>query len=92
MKFSELKEQVQLGVNASELINFEYVPLMSQKIIIDNIKSICLKEDNNGILSIDYVFKNLFTLLYVSVNFTNIEFEELYDEEYNLNSNFAFEN
>jgi len=91
MKFNELKEQIQLGVNVSELINFEYVPLMSQKIIIDNIKSICLKEDNNGILSIDYVFKNLFTLLYVSVNFTNIEFEELYDEEYNLNSNFAFE-
>ena len=91
MKFNELKEQIKSGVNLSELINFEYVPIMSQKLMIDNIKSICLKEDNNSLLNIDYVFKNLFTLLYVSVNFTNIEFDELYDEEYNINTELAFE-
>jgi len=91
MKFNELKEQIQLGVEVSELINFEFVSLMSQKIMVDNIKSICLKEDINGLLKVDYIFKRLFKLLYVVVNYTDIEIEDLYDEEYNLNSDLAFE-
>lgn len=90
MNFKEFKEQIQLGIKISELIKFKYVPLMSQQIMIENIKSICLKEDNN-LKKIDYMFKDLFTLLYVSVNYTDLEFDNLYDDEYNINFNIALD-
>ena len=41
MKFSELKEQIQLGVNVYEIVNFNYVSLVSQQIMVENIKLIC---------------------------------------------------
>ena len=91
MKFNELKEQIQAGVNVYEIVNFNYVSLVSQQIMVENIKLICLKEDEHGFLKIDFMLKDLFKLLNILVNYSDIEFEGLYDQEFNINSTFAIE-
>jgi len=91
MKFIELKEKVQSGENISNLITLSYVSLVSKKNMVDNIVKICLNRDENNFLKIDYIIKNLFESLYILVNYTNIEFEGLYDAENNIDSVLAIE-
>lgn len=91
MKFNELKEQIILGANMSEFITFEYVSLASQKNMVDNVMAICVNKDENGFTKIDYTFKNLFESLYILANYTDIEFEGLYDVENNIDSVLAIE-
>lgn len=90
MKFNELKAQLQSGVNLSKLINIEYVPLISQKTMKNNIKGICLIKDND-FLRIDYTIRHLFELLDILSSYTDIEFEGLYTEDKNINSELAIE-
>jgi len=93
MKFNELKKQIQSGekINLTELIKFNYVPLASQQNMVDNIIAICLNKDENGFTKIDYTLKNLFESLYIIANYTDIEFEDLYDAENNIDSALAVE-
>jgi len=91
MKFNEIKEQVQSGVNVSDLIiKFEYVTLASQKSMVDSIKGICIKQEY-GFSKIDYAIKNLFELLHVISNFTDIELENLYNDNDNIDSTIAID-
>jgi len=91
MKFNELKEQILSGINMSDLINFEYAPIASQKNMVDNIVAISLNKDENGFTKIDYTLKTLFESLYIMANYTDIEFEGLYDLENNIDSVLAIE-
>lgn len=92
MEYNELKKQVFSGANLSELINFnKYVSLVSKKNMVDNIMAICIINDSDGFLRIDYTLKNLFKSLYILVNYTDIELDGLYDTENNINSLLAIE-
>jgi len=92
MKFKDLKEQIQSGnTNFISLINFNYVPLASQQNIVDNIIAICLNKDENGFIKVDFTLKSLFKSLYLLANYTDIEFEDLYDAENNIDSVLAIE-
>jgi len=93
MKFTALKEKIQSGekVNLTEIIKFNYVPLVSQQNMVDNIIAISVNKDENGFAKIDYTLKNLFETLYVLVNYTDIEFNGLYDTENNIDSYLAVE-
>lgn len=66
-----------------------YIPLIQKKNIIENIINISFVEEN-GIYKIDYVMKELFTILGVFINYTNKEIPELYIDK-NLNIEKAFE-
>lgn len=91
MKFNELKEQILSDASLSELIKFKYVSLVSQKNMVDNIMAICLINDDNGFMKINYTLKNLFKSLYILTNYADIEFDELYDINNNINSLLAIE-
>jgi len=92
MKFNELKEQIELGnTNLPTLIKFNYVPLVSQQNMIDNIILISLNKDESGFMKVDYTLKKLFTTLYILANFADIEFEGLTDVESNIDSVLALE-
>lgn len=90
MKFNELKEQLQSGIKLPKLINCKYVPLVSQKTMMNNIKGICFIKDND-LLRVDYTMKHLFEVLDILSNYTDIVFEGLYTEDKNINSELAIE-
>lgn len=90
MNFNEIKEQVQSGAKLLDIIEFNYVTLASQKSMVDSIKGICIKQEY-GFSKIDYAIKNLFELLHVVANFTNIELENLYNDNDNIDSTIAID-
>jgi len=91
MKFNDIKEQLQTGKVLSELIKFPYVSLASRKNMVDNVMAISLNKDENGFMKIDYTLKSLFESLYIMANYTDIEFDGLYDLENNIDSVLAIE-
>jgi len=92
MKFDELAKQIELGIDPRKLIEFKYVNLVDQRRIINEIKSACLiVDDNSKLTKIDFVLKDLFTLLYITMNYTNIEIKELLFIDENINTRFALE-
>lgn len=91
MEFNELKSQIELGVDPKKLFEFKNVGLIEQKKIINMVKSACLIETDNGFTKVDFVLKDMFTLLYIVINYTNIEIEESLYINDNINTVFAIE-
>ena len=91
MKFDELVKQIQLGIEPKKLLEFKYVNLIEQRRILNEVKSACLIADNNGFLKVDFILKDLFTLLYIVMNYSNIEIKELLFNDENINTRYALE-
>jgi hypothetical protein len=81
MKFQEFKEKVLAGEKFENLIKIKHIGLATQKVVIDNIKLFSISSEANGMKRVDYILKELITLLSIIINATDIECENLYKED-----------
>lgn len=91
MKFNDFQEKVLTGEISKESLEIKYIGLATQNAIIDNIKSFSVSEENNGMKRINYILKELMTVLSIITNATNIVIEDIYNEDETMNIEKALE-
>jgi hypothetical protein len=70
--FKDFKEQV-LKDGFQEKIAIVYVPVLEQNNLIEKIKQIAISTDINGIMKVDYMMRDVVTLILIVSNFTDID-------------------